>query len=59
MHFLFLGASGFGKTFNILKLVFDAAYNKFPTCVLDAKADSKFEGYLRRISQLFNIEFKV
>jgi hypothetical protein len=59
MHFIFIGSSGFGKTYNILKLIFAAAYNKFPICILDGKADSKLEDYVKRICFLFNANCKV
>jgi hypothetical protein len=59
MHILFIGASGFGKTYNILKLCFDAAYNKFPICILDGKADGDLEKHIGRIADLFNSHFTV
>jgi hypothetical protein len=58
MHFLFIGASGFGKTYNLLKLCFAAAYNKYPICVLDGKADGKLEELFKRVANLFNAQFK-
>jgi hypothetical protein len=56
---MFAGSSGFGKSYNILKLCFAALYNKFHVCVIDGKADPKFEANLKRICSLFNVPLKI
>jgi hypothetical protein len=59
MHFLFIGASGFGKTYNILKVCFAASFNKYPLCVMDGKADPKLETLLTRIAKIFKLKMVV
>lgn len=58
-HFLFLGSSGFGKTYSILGLIYSACYKYCPVIVIDGKNDNTLLNNLKAIGYKFNYDFKV